>query len=174
MKLTCLLLTLFFLFAGSAKANIGNMELRGKGDVNYLGFIKVYDAFLYTYQPNDIEDILSTDTSKCLKLEYSVSLKAKDFITSADQILNRQHPPETLQKVKNEITDLNEAYRPIKAGDNYLLCYDAPSKTTQLHLNSQPVLEIVSAPFSEIYFGIWLGSKEPIDADLRKSLLGKR
>ncbi|GEM_PF-6751635 len=41
-------ISMIFLFhSGSSYATLSGMTLLGQGEVNYLGFIKVYDAALY-------------------------------------------------------------------------------------------------------------------------------
>lgn len=152
-------------------AQIESMQLRGKGTVNYLGFIKVYDAYLYTNEAVDQIDVLSPDVSKCLKLEYDVSLTQENFIEGANTVLVRQHPATQIALVQKEITKLHKAYKPVDEGDTYLLCYDANSSTTTLLLNNSPITAITSQEFSSLYLGIWLGEKEPIDEDLRDALV---
>lgn len=159
-----------FFLATSAVASDG-MTLRGKGVIKYLGFIEVYDAALYTRNPNDTANILDPEISKCLRLEYKVSLSPEDFITGAYTVLRRQHPPETLNRVEQEISALHEAYRPVGKGDQYQLCYDGEKKVTTLLLNRQELIAIESPEFGNIYLGIWLDSREPIDGKMRDSLL---
>ena len=162
---------LFFIIPAVAFGSITGLELHGKGEFRYLGFIKVYDAELYVQTPAVSEEILNGNTSRCLKMEYSVALKADDFRNSANKILSRQHAPETLERMKSEIDRLHNAYRGVGEGDSYSLCYDADSQTTTLMLNQQELVTVASPEFAEIYFGIWLGPDDPLDEDLRDQLL---
>ena len=75
-------LTIFFtlLLSTAFSSTLDNMELHGQGVAYYLKFIKVYDAALYTSQPANEEEIIKGAVSKCLLLQYNVSLKQKDFI----------------------------------------------------------------------------------------------
>lgn len=168
------LLTIFFTLAlipASSGATIDTMTLIGKGDVHYLGFIKVYDAHLYAFDKEDSARILSPEVSKCLELTYDVKLKPKDFITGADTVLERQHDPEYLEMLKPHIDLLHDAYQSVDKGDIYLLCYDSGTRKTSLSLNGKAVAVIESEPFSSAYFGIWLSSDQPLSAPLQKKLV---
>jgi len=114
---------------------------------------------------------MDPELSKCLQLDYKLSLSPKDFIQAADTVLNRQHPSQALGKVAAEIDAMHKAYLPVKEGDRYQLCYDGEKKVTILSLNRRELIQIESAEFASIYLGIWLGPREPIDIRLRDSLL---
>jgi hypothetical protein len=151
-----------------------DMEMVGEGKAKYLGMITVYDAALYTREKKGSADILSPEISRCLKLDYAVEVSAEDFIKAADTILQRQHDEERLRRIRAEIDTLHKSYSKVVKGDNYTLCYDAAAQTTTLYRNSVPRVEIVSEEFAEIYFGIWLGPKEPLSDSLRNRLLGRK
>ena len=151
-------------------ATISGMNLMGKGEVYYMGFIKVYDVGLYANTKSSGEGIMGSETSRCLKLTYDVSLAVKDFVLGAKTILARQHPPEEMAKLRQEIDMLHAAYRDVQKGDSYYLCYDAPRRLTTLTLNDTELVAVPSKEFAEAYFGIWLGAK-PIDERLRDRLL---
>ena len=168
---TNIIVFLIFITPAAAFGSLSGLEKHGTGEFRYLGFIKVYEAELYVQTPAAAEEILDGKTSRCLKLQYSVALKADDFRKSAIKILSRQHSPETLERVKSEIERLHNAYREVGEGDSYSLCYDAENQTTTLSLNQQELVSIASPEFAEIYFGIWLGENEPLDEELRKQLL---
>jgi hypothetical protein len=150
-----------------------DMELVGAGKAKYLGFITVYDAALYVRNKEAMEEILSPDTSRCLKLDYAVEVSPEDFIRAADTILKRQHDKDILTRVEPEINKLHRSYSKVAKGDNYTLCYDSAARATTLYRNSLPQVEIVSEEFAEIYFGIWLGAKDPLSDGLRNRLLGQ-
>jgi len=150
-----------------------DMEKVGEGKAKYLGLITVYDAALYTREKRAPGNILSPEVSRCLKLDYAVEVSAKDFIKAADTILLRQHDKKRLGRVEAEIDKLHRSYSKVAKGDNYTLCYDAAAKTTTLYRNGVSQVEIVSEEFAEIYFGIWLGPKQPLSDGLRDRLLGR-
>lgn len=171
MKILLCIVT-FVIFGGNNSiADINNMELRGKGDARYLGFIKVYEATLFTYETQQEVDILDRRTSRCLELDYALSLSAKDIIKGANTILARQHKPARLAQIQTEIDRLHMAFQDVKEKDRYRLCYDSGSEITTLLLNDQELVSIKSADFGTVYFGIWLGPTAPIDEKLRDKLV---
>ncbi len=166
-----ILVTLILLVSKTGYATISGMNLLGKGEVYYLGFIKVYDAALYADTESDSQVVMDPQTSRCLKLTYDVSLTVKDFVLGAETILARQHSPEGIAKLRQKIDMLHAAYRDVKQGDSYYLCYDAPERLTKLTLNDTELVAVPSTEFAEAYFGIWLGAVQPIDDKLRDRLL---
>jgi hypothetical protein len=166
-----ILVTLLLFLSRPGYATISGMNLMGKGEVYYLGFIKVYDAALYVNTQNAGQVVMDSETSRCLKLTYDVSLTTKDFVLGAETILARQHSPEGITKLRKEIDLLHAAYRDVQKGDSYYLCYDAPQRLTTLTLNDTELVAVPSEEFAEAYFGIWLGEVQPIDEKLRDRLL---
>lgn len=171
MKLLFTIIASVLFSSASVASQIESMQLRGEGDVNFLGFVKVYDAYLYTEGTSVENDVLAPEISKCLKLQYDVSLTKENFIEGANTVLLKQHSKALLETLKSELDQLHEAYQPVEKGDVYTLCYDADALTTTLSLNSSILTAITSKEFSKLYFGIWLGKDEPIDEDLRNDLL---
>ena len=155
-------------------STIENMQLHGTGQAYYLKFIKVYSAALYTEQAASEEEIIQGAVSKCLLLEYEVSLKQKDFIKAANTVLDRQFSAEQLKIIQNEIDLLHAGYVDVVDGDQYTLCYDRQEGSTTLSHNDQEVVRILSKPFAEVYFGIWLGNQSPLDDTLRDNLLARK
>ena len=166
-----ILVTLILFVPSPGYATISGMNLMGKGAVYYMGFIKVYDAALYASTKNGGPVVMDSETSRCLKLTYDVSLTVKDFVLGAETILARQHPPEVIAGLREEIDMLHGAYRDVKKGDSYYLCYDATQRLTTLTLNDNQLVAVPSPDFAEAYFGIWLGAVQPIDKTLRERLL---
>lgn len=175
MQVKTLLITILFSLIVSPvySSQISEMELHGEGKAYYLKFIKVYDASLYTAEPASEVEILQGAVSKCLLLEYDVSLKQKDFIKAADTVLSRQFSAEKLEEVQSEVDILHAAYKDVEDGDNYTLCYDSVEKSTALSHNGTEVVRIVSQPFAEVYFSIWIGEESPLDSTLRDNLLAR-
>jgi hypothetical protein len=164
---------ILFLLPTASMAMLDDMELVGEGKAKYLGFITVYDAALYARGPIASGNILGPETSRCLKLDYAVTVSAEDFILAADTVLERQHDGGKLAAVAAEIDRLHRNYSEVGKGDTYALCYEAEDTTTTLYRNGEVQVEIVSADFAGIYFGIWLGPEEPLSDSLRNSLLGR-
>ena len=147
------------------------MQPIGKGEVRYMGLIKVYDASLFASQTTTGGKVLDTEISKCLILNYAVPLTIDKFIRGAEMVLQRQHSKEDLRAVRQQIDALHVQYRDVQEGDSYTLCYDAASSTTTLSLNNEELVHIVSVDFARFYFGIWLGPYAPLDEGLRDDLL---
>jgi hypothetical protein len=116
-------------------SQLEEMHLLGKGEVYYLNFIKVYDASLYTQEPLGTNNILGSTISKCLLLEYDVSLKSKDFVKAANTVLQRQYTAGQLENVQDELDQLHNNYIDVKEGDSYTLCYDKSIATLLLSLH---------------------------------------
>lgn len=175
MKATTIFISILlsFIFSPVHGSPIDNMELHGEGQAYYLKFIKVYDAALYTKQPASEEEILQGTVSKCLLLEYDVSLKQKDFVKAADTVLARQFSPAQLEEVQDEIDTLHSAYKDVKDGDKYTLCYDSQENSTVLSYNGAEIAKIVSKSFARVYFSIWIGKESPLDEKLRDNLLAR-
>ncbi len=143
-----------------------NMVRLGHGEVRYLNLIKVYSATLYadnTY--------LSSDTSRCLVLNYEVSLKPDDMITAANKILEKQYSAIQLAPYLKQIETLHNSYRSVEKGDYYSLCYTAQTEQTTLALNGKQLTAITSPDFAKLYFGIWLSEDQPIDKKLQSQLI---
>lgn len=167
-------ITGLLLASTTVHGQIEQMSLVGKGNVYYLGFIKVYDAFLFADPTINVENILEPSISKCLKLEYDVTLTPENFIEGANKVLARQHSTEKLNSLSDEIKILHDSYQGVEKGDNYELCYDADSEVTTLALNGTVLSTIDSALFSSLYFGIWLKPENPLDKKLQRSLVSSR
>ena len=173
-KTTLMTIVLTLVLSIAHSSSIKDMELHGMGKVYYLKFIKVYDAALYTEQPANEEEIVQGAVSKCLLLKYDVSLKQEDFIKAANTVLERQFSAEQLDKVRDEIDQLHAGYMDVKNGDQYTLCYDRQEGSTALSHNGEELVRIISRPFAEVYFSIWLGKQYPLDYKLRDNLLSRK
>ncbi len=164
-------LTLLIFLPGSGYASISGMNLLGKGEVRYMGFIKIYDAALYADTDTSDQVVMDEKTSRCLKLTYDVSLTVNDFALGAETVLARQHSPKEIAELRKQIDLLHSAYRDVQKGDSYYLCYNAPKRQTTLTLNDTELVAVTSKEFADMYFGIWLGPIQPIDERLRERLL---
>lgn len=175
--MTRIILFLFLTFTATCAWAIGatsEMVRVGSGEIRYLGLIKVYDASLYlNAEQARTRQVLDSDVSRCLKLDYDVPLKVEHFVEGAETIMAKQHNQATIEAVRPEIDMLHQAYRDVEPGDSYFLCYDSKSGVTSLALNAQQLVAVESPQFAELYFGIWLGEKNPIDTKLRDQLLSR-
>ena len=81
-----LLIVLLFLWspvAGAREPMAAHLTETGRGQAYYLGFIKVYEATLFSSENASVENLLEEDVSKCLHLVYDVGIKQKDLIDAA-------------------------------------------------------------------------------------------
>lgn len=163
----------FSMAAFTAVANVPNeLSKSANGEVRYLGFIKVYDATLFTQTNATPENILNPNVSRCLKLNYSVDLSKDKFVLATKTVLERQNSAEQLQKVAQQTQAVNNSYTDIKKGDRYLMCFDGRTEQTKLYLNDSPVLTLQnSAEFAKVYMGMWLANKQPISVTLRERFM---
>ena len=170
--LVIFLIKMLLFVPSAAPANIpSELKFAGSGNVFYKGIIKVYEAELFISDNAVSTNVLDSDVSRCLKLEYTVDLVAEKFVFAAEKILKRQHDGVTLTSIEQYLTQFHSAYQNVAAGDIYRMCFDAATQTMSLQLNGAPLIKVQSGAFARIYFGIWLGEKTPISNRLRKNLL---
>lgn len=153
----------------SAFAYTKQWPLHSKGEVRYLKMIKVYDISLYSPNAVKAETILNANVSKCLKLDYAVNLSVDKFRLATTKVLSRQHNVEYLEKIKAPLDAFQLAYKPVKKGDSYSLCYNGRNQLMRLDLNDKNLIEIKSAEFAKAYLGIWLSQNKPISNALYRS-----
>jgi len=171
MKRFQLFLSIFILFTLSttAVASYKQWPLRNKGQVNYMKFIKVYDVSLYSPSNINAKNILNANISKCLKLDYAVNLSVDKFRLATQKILQRQHNQKYLKSIAKPLEALQQAYKPVKKGDSYNLCYNGKNQRIRLDLNDNQLVEIQSAELAKAYLGIWLSKNQPISGPLYNS-----
>ena len=157
-----------------ANASTKQWPLQSKGEVRYLSIFKVYDIGLYSPGKVTSKNILNKNISKCLKLDYVVNLTEDKFRLATFEILQRQHSAEYLQKIKVPLEQLQSAYKPVKKGDTYTLCYNGKNKIISLVLNDKKLTEIKSAELAKAYMGIWLSDNQPISMPLYRTFFSNR
>ena len=160
-------------FSLSALAYSDKWPLRASGEVRYLKFIKVYDISLFSPRELSAETILRADVSKCLQLNYTVDLSVDKFRLATQKILKQQHNDVYLASIKGPLEALQSAYKPVKKGDIYRLCYHSATRKLQLELNNKQLVEIQSAELAKAYIGIWLSANKPISRPLYQQLFKK-
>jgi hypothetical protein len=150
----------------NASAFSNSWPLRATGEVHYLKFIKVYDVSLYSPETLSAETILQAHISKCLKLDYAIDLSLDKFRLVTDKILKRQQSSSHLESIKKPLEQLQNAYKPVKKGDFYRLCYEAKTQMLRLEHNDSKLVEIRSEQLASTYLGIWLSNNKPISRPL--------
>lgn len=150
-------------------ANPQALTLRSEGAVYYAGFIKVYDAKLYSTENAPLAQIFSSDQPLCLSLIYDVSVTREQFIEAGETVLEDQIGEDGLTAIQQPLETLHAAYQNVEAGDEYRLCRDHES--FRLSLNGEPVMALNDREFGQTYLGMWL-AEDGISRSLRKDLLG--
>jgi hypothetical protein len=143
------------------------LTLKSQGSAYYAGLFHVYDAALYAPPQSTPQQVLDKDMPRCLILHYRINLSRQQFIEAGLGILQRQQSD--IKALQSRLEHLHGAYRDVKAGDRYALCY-LSSLGTQLLLNGQPLVQIEGEDFARAYFGIWL-AEAAISEPLRETLL---
>lgn len=159
---------------GTSLASYKQWPLVSKGEVRYLKMIKVYDISLFSPAKVNANNILNTNISKCLKLDYAVSLSVDKFRLATTKVLNRQHSPSFLKSIERPLETLQNAYKPVKKGDTYSLCYNSSNQFMRLELNDKKLVEIKSAELAKAYLGIWLSKNKPISGPLYNTFFAKK
>lgn len=160
-------------FFSFANASTKQWPLRHAGEVRYLKVVKVYDIELYSPSKLTAKNVLNDNISKCLKLDYAVTLSVDKFKLATTKILNQQHSPEYLKTIQEPLNTLQDAYKPVKKGDAYTLCYNGKSKRISLDFNKEKLVEIQSEALAKAYLGIWLSENKPISLPLYHSFFPK-
>ncbi len=158
----------------TAFASYDKWPLVSKGQVRYMKMIKVYDISLFSPTKVNANNILSPNVSKCLKLDYAVSLTVDKFRLATNKVLKRQHTSDYLRSIKKPLETLQSAYKPVKKGDTYTLCYNGSNKFMRLELNNNKLVEIQSAELAKAYLGIWLSKNKPISSPLYDSFFASK
>lgn len=157
----------------TALASVKQWPLLHKGEVRYLKMIKVYDISLYSPSAINADNILDENISKCLKLDYDVTLTVDKFKLATTKILKQQHSAEYLKTIQTPLDSLQNAYKAVKKGDSYTLCYNGKNKIMSLDYNEQKLVDIQSAELAKAYLGIWLSKNKPISIPLYNSFFPK-
>lgn len=155
----------------AAETQFTRLQPAGRGEIRYLGVIKVYDAELFTSPDATVDEVQKAETDFCLALTYNVELSADKFALAAEKILERQWSDEQLAPMRGHIDEFHASYRNVKKGDHYTLCYNTDKHHTRLALNGEILAQIDSADFARLYSGIWMSDNNPIDSKLKAELL---
>ena len=158
----------------TASASAIQWPLVSKGEVRYLKMIKVYDISLFSPSKITANNILDANVSKCLILDYAVNLSVDKFRLATTKVLNRQHSPDYLKSIQKPLETFQSAYKPVKKGDSYKLCYNGSNQFMRLELNNNKLIEIKSAELAKAYLGIWLSKNKPISGPLYNTFFAQK
>jgi hypothetical protein len=153
----------------------GNLQLNGFGTRTKM-WTEVYLQALYlTTLSDDAKDIINSDSAMAIRLQITSSLVTSKKLSKSlhkgivksvgeENIPNYKTQLELLEKLLNrEDTNVNDAFN---------LIYSPSDKSIWVYKNNILEGKIPGFEFKKAFFGIWL-SENPVDADLKNSLLGK-
>ncbi len=126
---------------------------RTKSTYRYYGF-KVFDAAVYSEPTADLRGEFLGKVPLVLKLCYHRELAPEDFIKSSHETLVL-NPTYNEGAVKQELSQMDAAYRPVGAGDCYQISFK-PGEGMQLALNGESLVLVKGDDFAGKYLGIWL------------------
>jgi Chalcone isomerase-like len=161
------------LVAETASLGGKNLVLNGAGVRTKMMF-DIYVAALYRLEKSKQAEVIFADAgAKRVSLNILFGLKSdkllEAFITgiSANQTSTQLAAIDVPMK---KLTAIFAAIPEVKKGDIILLDY-LPESGTKVTLNGIERGVIPSADFNRALLSVWLGNK-PVDADLKKDLLG--
>ena len=157
----------------SAKVEGQELKLNGAG-VRTRMFIKVYVAGLYLEQKANAADaVLGNKGVKRIALYIMRDLKADVFSSALQDGLMANNSAAEMAKIEDRIKEFNgilSGAGGVKKGDVVQLDY-LPVAGTRVVINGDTKGAIGGEDFYRALLKVWLGEK-PIDADLKKNLLG--
>ena len=157
----------------SAKVEGQELKLNGAG-VRTRMFIKVYVAALYLEQRSNASDVvLGNKGVKRMGLHIMRDLKADVFTGALHDGLTANNSAAEMAKIEDRVKEFNgilSGVGGVKKGDVVQLDY-LPVAGTRVVINGDTKGAIGGEDFFRSLLKVWLGEK-PIDADLKKSLLG--
>ena len=159
----------------SAKVEGQELKLNGAG-VRTRMFIKVYVGALYLEQKANAADaVLGNKGVKRMTLHIMRDLKADVFTSALQDGLTANNSVAEIAKIDDRIKEFNgiiSGVGGVKKGDVVQLDY-LPIAGTRVVINGDTKGAIGGEDFYRSLLKVWLGDK-PIDADLKKSLLGSQ
>lgn len=137
-----------------------NLSLIKQQTVRYAGLIRIYSLAFYTRAEQQPKGM--SGPTHCLIAVYHRALTRELLAEAANRILQRQHPPEVIQRHRESLEQLHEAYVDIHPGDRYRLCHIAGTGLSLSHNQGTPLI-LGNEDFARLYLGIWLGPDGILD-----------
>jgi hypothetical protein len=151
-----------------------NLQLNGFGSRTKM-WTEVYLQALYVTKLTDnAKEIINSDTEMAIRLQITSSLvTSKKLSKSLQKGIIKSVGEENVMNYKPQL-DILEALlnrEDTKVNDGFNLIYSPSDKSIWVYKNNTLEGKIPGLDFKKAFFGIWL-SDNPVDADLKKSLLG--
>jgi len=159
----------------TAKLKLDQSELvLNGGGIRKKAFFKVYVGGLYLAQKNkNAESIINAEQEMAVRLQITSSVvSSSNMSESIREGFNKSTKGNTASLNARINVFINTfSKEAIKEGDVFLLYYK-PSEGLKTYKNDKFQSTTTGADFKKALFGIWLGA-DPVDADLKKGLLGE-
>jgi long-chain acyl-CoA synthetase len=155
---------------------VGGQELilNGAG-LRAKAFFRIYVAALYLPQKKvSAKDALSLPGAKRLSMTLLRDITAQQLIDALNEGVRDNHSPAEVEKLRPRMEALAKIMSGIGAAKNgALITLDSvPGSGTQVGLDGEPRGTLIPGEdFYRALLRIWLGD-DPVDASLRKALLG--
>jgi hypothetical protein len=151
------------------------LQLNGFGTRTKM-WTEVYLQALYlTTLSDDAKDIINSDSAMAIRLQITSSLvTSKKLSKSLHKGIEKSVGEENIPRYKTQLDLLEKLLNreDTKANDGFNLIYSPTDKSIWVYKNNTLEGKIPGFEFKKAFFGIWL-SENPVDADLKNSLLGK-
>lgn len=151
------------------------LQLNGFGSRTKF-WTEVYLQALYlTTLSQDAKEIINSDTEMAIRLQITSSLvTSKKLSKSLEKGIIKSVGEENVIKYKTQLEILEKLLgrEDTKVNDGFNLIYAPSDKSIWVYKNNVLEGKIPGLDFKKAFFGIWL-SDNPVDADLKNSLLGK-
>lgn len=157
------------------KVHVGNatLQLNGAGVRTKL-FFKVYICTLYLGEKKRTASAVLADVgAKRMTMHMLRELSGDKLMEAFDKGLAANNTPAELAAIDVRIKEFSAIFRTaneVAKGDVITLDY-FPGEGTRISINGAEKGRLSGAEFNRALLKIWLGD-EPVDADLKKGLLG--
>lgn len=152
-----------------------NLQLNGFGTRTKM-WTEVYLQALYlTTLSEDPKEIINSDTDMAIRLQITSSLvTSKKLTKSLQKVITKSVGEENISKYKTQLELLEKLLgrEDTNVNDGFNLIYSPSDKSIWIYKNNILEGKIPGLEFKKAFFGIWL-SDNPVDEDLKNSLLGK-
>ncbi|WP_269223877.1 MULTISPECIES: chalcone isomerase family protein [Flavobacterium] len=152
-----------------------NLQLNGFGTRTKM-WTEVYLQALYlTTLSEDPKEIINSDTDMAIRLQITSSLvTSKKLTKSLQKGIIKSVGEENVPKYQSQLELLEKLLgrEDTNVNDGFNLIYSPSDKSIWIYKNNILEGKIPGLEFKKAFFGIWL-SDNPVDEDLKNSLLGK-
>ncbi len=151
-------------------AELPGARLQGSGRLRYMGF-QVYGIRLWTGRQPAGDDWAAVPLA--LEIGYARAFKGADIAERALSEMRRQSDIAPAQG-ERWLAAMRAAFPDVVAGDRLtgVQRLKTDGAAARFFLNGKPTSEVADAPFTRLFFGIWLSARSSEPA-LRDALLGK-